>query len=187
MGAGGFGRALLWLDGRCWNKKRVHRVYCEMGLDLSRRCEKRLADRPRQPLDCSLAPNRCWVLDFMHHALYCGRRFRTLSVIDEVNRGCLAGDDISGLLRMGRCARHRRTLYPAWQAESGCLHRALQPDEVLDAHLFANPQQVQAITDQWLVDYNEYRPHEALGGVSSPVQFMPRLSLAPNLYQPMPT
>ncbi|OZI27156.1 hypothetical protein CAL18_06375, partial [Bordetella genomosp. 7] len=58
--------------------------------------------------------------------------------------------------------------------------------EVLDAHLFANLQQVQAITEQWLIDYNEYRPHESLGDVP-PVQFMPRLTLAPNLYQPSST
>lgn len=58
--------------------------------------------------------------------------------------------------------------------------------EVLDAHLFANRQQVQAITDRWLVDYNEYRPHESLGGLP-PVQFMPRLTLAPIAYQPMST
>lgn len=35
-------------------------------------------------------------------------------------------------------------------------------------------QQVQPITNQWLVDYNEYRPHDSLGGVP-PVRFMPRL------------
>jgi transposase InsO family protein len=53
-------------------------------------------------------------------------------------------------------------------------------------HLFANLGQVQAITDQWLLDYNQYRPHESLGGLP-PVQFMPRLTLAPIVYQPMST
>ena len=58
--------------------------------------------------------------------------------------------------------------------------------EVLDAHLFANLEQVQAMTEQWLVDYNEYRPHEVLGGIP-PVQFMPRITHAPNLYRPQST
>ncbi len=47
-------------------------------------------------------------------------------------------------------------------------------------------EQVQAITDQWLIDYNEYRPHEALGNIP-PVQFMPRITTVPNLYRTMST
>ncbi|MYN12314.1 hypothetical protein GSY71_03995 [Pusillimonas sp. TS35] len=43
-------------------------------------------------------------------------------------------------------------------------------------------EQVQAITSQWLTGYNEYCPNEALGELP-PVQFMPRLTFAPNLYQ----
>src|SRR5690606_31940860 len=46
--------------------------------------------KSRDRSDLSSEPNRCWALDFMHDALYCGRRFRTLNVIDEANRECLA-------------------------------------------------------------------------------------------------
>ncbi|MFD2454598.1 integrase core domain-containing protein [Ideonella paludis] len=46
--------------------------------------------------------------------------------------------------------------------------------EVLDANLFNSIEQVQAIADNWLTQYNEYRPHDALGGVP-PKQYMPRL------------
>ncbi len=49
----------LRLDDHCWNKKRVHRVYCDMGLNLPRRTKKRLPDRPRQPLALATEPNRC--------------------------------------------------------------------------------------------------------------------------------
>ena len=58
--------------------------------------------------------------------------------------------------------------------------------EVLDAYLFANLEQVQTITGQWLIDYNEYRPHEALGDIP-PVQFMPQLTRVPNLYRTLST
>ncbi len=35
-------------------------------------------------------PNRQWALDFMHDTLYCGKRYRTLNVLDEGTRECLA-------------------------------------------------------------------------------------------------
>lgn len=214
----------LRLDGRGWNKKRVHRVYCDMGLNLPRRCKKRLPDRPRQPLDLATEPNRCWALDFMHDALYCGRRFRTLNVIDEANRECLAIEvgvsipsarlirvlsrliDCYGspdAIRLDNGPEMISEAFTEWADAKGIAIRYIQPGkpnqnafierfnrtyrtEVLDAHLFANLEQVQAITDQWLVDYNQYRPHESLGGFP-PVQFMPRLTFAPIVYQPMST
>lgn len=57
---------------------------------------------------------------------------------------------------------------------------------MLDAHLFANLEQVQAITERSPVDYNEYRPHESLGGLP-PAHFRPRLTLAPIVYTPIST
>ncbi len=35
-------------------------------------------------------PNQQWALDFMHDTLYCGKRYRTLNVLDEGTRECLA-------------------------------------------------------------------------------------------------
>jgi putative transposase len=35
----------------------------------------------------------------------------------------------------------------------------------LDANLFDSISEVQAAADDWLMDYNEYRPHESLGDV----------------------
>jgi len=215
----------LRLDGQRWNHKRVHRVYCEMKLNLPRRGKKRLPDRPRQPLELAAEPNRCWALDFMHDALYCGRRFRTLNVIDEANRECLAIEvgtsstpssrlirvlsrlvDCYGTpeaIRMDNGPEMVSQAFTEWVGSKGIAVRYIQPEkpnqnafierfnrtyrtEVLDAHLFANLEQVQAITEQWLIEYNECRPHQSLGGLP-PVQFMPRITTAPNVYKPLPT
>ena len=97
---------------------------------------------------------------------------------------------------MGSGQKYRHPIYPARQAkpnqtkpnQNAFIERFNRTyrTEVLDAYLFTNLEQVQTITDQWLVDYNEYRPHEALGNIP-PVQFMPRLTRVPNLYRTMST
>jgi len=80
----------LRLDGHRGNHKRVWRVYCEMKLNLPRRKKKRLPERERQSMDVIPLPNRVWSMDFMSDALYAGRRFRTLNVLDEGIREALA-------------------------------------------------------------------------------------------------
>lgn len=47
-------------------------------------------------------------------------------------------------------------------------------NEVLDANLFDAISEVQQAADDWLIDYNEYRPHESLGDVP-PEVFKPRV------------
>src|SRR5439155_2333869 len=76
--------------GHPWNHKRVHRVYCALRLNLPRRTKRRVPTRLRQPLLAPSALNSIWALDFMLDALYGGRRFRTLNVLDEANREALA-------------------------------------------------------------------------------------------------
>lgn len=36
-------------------------------------------------------------------------------------------------------------------------------EEVLDAWLFDAVSEVQTVADEWLADYNEFRPHDSLG------------------------
>lgn len=49
-----------------------------------------LPKRTPQPLVVENKPNQQWALDFMHDTLYCGKRYRTLNVLDEGTRECLA-------------------------------------------------------------------------------------------------
>jgi putative transposase len=91
-GRWGFRKCYHWLrqHGELWNHKRVLRVYRSMNLNLPRRAKRRLPIRLRQPLEVPAAPGRMWSMDFMHDTLYCGKRFRTLNIIDEGVREALA-------------------------------------------------------------------------------------------------
>lgn len=50
-------------------------------------------------------------------------------------------------------------------------------DEVLDAYVFESIEQVREVTETWLREYNEERPHDSLGRVP-PLMFMPRRKTA---------
>jgi putative transposase len=201
------------LDGHRWNHKRVHRVYCALRLNLPRRSKRRVPKRARQPLVAPAALNGIWALDFMHDALYGGRRFRTLNILDEANREALAIEVgtlipaarvvrvLAQLIELyGRPAALRMDNGPELMAEvfvQWCEAHAIErlyiapgkPDqnafierfnrtyreEVLDAYVFESVAEVQTITDHWLPDYNDHRPHESLGRVP-PTSFLPRPS-----------
>ncbi|SUC47976.1 Integrase core domain [Providencia stuartii] len=80
----------LRFQGYPFNHKRVYRVYCRLGLNLKRRVKKILPKREKNLLLIEKVPNIQWALDFVHDSLYCGKRFRTLNIIDEGTRECLA-------------------------------------------------------------------------------------------------
>jgi len=56
-----------------------------MKLNLPRRTKRRLPTRIRQPLAAPSGLNQIWALDFMADALYGGRAFRTLNLIEELD------------------------------------------------------------------------------------------------------
>lgn len=72
-----------------YNHKRVHRIYCMLGLNLKRKPKKRLAPRTKLKLKQPVHKNECWSLDYMCDALKSGQRFRTANVIDDFNRECI--------------------------------------------------------------------------------------------------
>ena len=88
----GFGKLfpILRREGGRWNHKRVHRVYCMLKLNIRRRGKQRLPARTPEPLCVPESINQCWSMDFTHDALTCGRRFRTLNIVDDFNREALA-------------------------------------------------------------------------------------------------
>ncbi len=88
----GYRRLLILLqrEGVQMNHKRCYRLYTEEGLKVRRKRRKRIAGQPRSPLPLPDRPNRRWSLDFMADTLLDGRSFRTLNVVDDFTRECLA-------------------------------------------------------------------------------------------------
>jgi len=80
---------LLRREGHHCNHKLVYRLYREAGLSMRRRRRKRVAF-PRQPLAPPAGPNERWSMDFVTDALADGRRFRSLTIVDDFTRECPA-------------------------------------------------------------------------------------------------
>ena len=81
---------MLRRDGHNVNHKRVYRIYRAEGLIVRRRVRKRIAAVARQPLVLPSKPNERWSMDFVSDQLADGRVFRTLNVVDDLTRECLA-------------------------------------------------------------------------------------------------
>jgi putative transposase len=88
----GYRRLHVMLRREGWeiNRKRVYRVYRDLGLAVRRKKRKRVAQANRLPRVVPIAPNIQWSIDFMRDTLSSGRVFRTLNVVDDATRECLA-------------------------------------------------------------------------------------------------
>ncbi len=81
---------LLKRKGWAINHKLVYRIYRAEGLTVRRRIRKRIAAARRLHLDTPARPDQRWSMDFVSDALADGRVFRTLNIIDDYSRECVA-------------------------------------------------------------------------------------------------
>ena len=81
---------LLRRDGLVVNIKRVLRVYREANLQVRKRVKRRVALGRGDPAPIVSRMNQRWSLDFVHDMLDSGRRIRTLNIVDDFTRECLA-------------------------------------------------------------------------------------------------
>jgi putative transposase len=218
----GFGKLfpLIRRQGHSWNHKRVHRIYCALGLNIRRKGKRRLPNRNPDPLRVPESINQCWSADFMSDALWCGRRYRTFNVVDDFNREALMIDIdlnlpaqrvIRALERIaawrGYPARLRvdngpelTSVYMAqWAEEHGVELEFIQPgkptqnsfierfnrtyrEEVLSLYIFKTLSEVRQITESWLEEYNEIRPHESLGNLTPSEYLGDHIQLSASTY-----
>jgi putative transposase len=81
---------LLAREGMGMNHKKLLRLYREEGLTLRRWRGRKRATGTRAPMAVPQGPNQRWSLDFVADALFWGRRFRVLAVVDDFTREALA-------------------------------------------------------------------------------------------------
>lgn len=199
----GYRRLTVLLRREGWpvNHKRVYRLYREEGLGVRRRKRKRIGAVERQPLTTPTRPNQRWSMDFVSDALTDGRKFRSLNIVDDYNRECLAAQvdtSIPGarVVRVLEQLRERRGLpqvlvmdngpefagraLDAWAYQQGVRLHFIDPgkpvqnafiesfngkmrDECLNEHWFLSLGEARETIEAWRRDYNEVRPHSALG------------------------
>ena len=89
-----YGYQRLWVllrrEGWEVNHKRVYRLYVEGGLKLRKRRRRARAQVERVPLAPPTQAGERYSMDFMRDTLSDGRVFRTLNIVDDYTRECLA-------------------------------------------------------------------------------------------------
>ena len=192
---------LLRREGWAVNHKRVYRLYREEGLAVRRRKRKRMGAGERSPLAVPTQPNHRWSMDFVSDSLSDGRKMRSLNIVDDYSRECLATEVDTSLpgMRVVRVLEQlgeRRGLPEVLVMDNGPefagqaldvwayarkvrLH-FIEPgkpmqnafvesfngkfrDECLNEHWFVSLADARRKIEAWRQDYNEVRPHSALG------------------------
>jgi putative transposase len=84
----GYRRVHVLLSREGWqvNHKWVYRLYRLQGLSLRLKTRKKRVSGVRAVQAAPTAPNHCWSMDFMSDSLYDGRRFRLLTLVDNMSR-----------------------------------------------------------------------------------------------------
>ena len=193
---------LLLREGFHVNRKRVYRIYREEGLNLRRKRPRRhvtAARRIERPGATKI--NESWSMDFVSDALFDGRRFRALTLVDNFSRECLTiradqriqGGDVAELLdrvaavkgtpdriRVDHGPEFISKALDLWAYQSGVTLDFSRPgkptdnayiesfngsfrDECLNVNWFLSIDDAREKIEQWRQEYNEFRPHSALG------------------------
>ena len=172
---------LLRREGYEINHKRVHRLYRQEGLMVRRRLRKRIAAGKRVPLPLPVQPDERWSVDFMSDQLADGRVLRTLNIVDDFTRECLAIEvdtSLSGhrivrvLEELGAEARRPRSLVmdngpeltskalDAWAYRTGVELRFIQPGKpVQNAYVesFNGKFRDECLSEHWFQSLDEAR------------------------------
>ena len=79
--------ALLSREGWQVNRKRIYRLYCEMGLQMRHKPpRRRVQAKLREDRQPARGPNDCWSMDLMADQTFEGHKLRVLTIVDNFSR-----------------------------------------------------------------------------------------------------
>ena len=217
----GYWRIFTLLRREGWpdNHKRIYRIYKEEGLNLRSKRPKRSrsAAHRLERIEFSTI-NQCWSMDFIADQLFDGRKFRSLTIVDNYSRKCLAirvGQSLRGtdvVEVMEKIRAENQAVPNRIQVDNGgeFISKALDKwaydnqvtldfsrpgkptdnpyiesfhgsfrDECLNVHWFLSLEDAQEKIEAWRQDYNSFRPHSSLGGLT-PEEAIEKLNLCPD-------
>jgi putative transposase len=186
----GYRRLTVLLRREGWpvNHKRVYRLYRAEGLGVRRRKRKRIGAVERQPLTIPTRQNERWSMDFISDALSEGRKFRSLNIVDDFNRECLAAEvdtSIPGarVVRVLERLRERRGLpqilvmdngpefagqaVDVWAYEQGVRLHFIEPGKpVQNAFIesFNGKMRDECLNEHWFLSWGKLGRRLKLGG-----------------------
>jgi len=202
---------MLKREGFTDNHKRVHRVYCEIGLNLRTKRPRRNRSAQHRVERVELCrAQQIWSMDFVADQLFDGRKFRILRVVDNFAKKCprlmadqhIKGADVVAFLEM---AVQREGAVPEriqvdngsefiskeldrWAYENKVVLDFSRPgkptdnpyiesfngkfrDECLSVNWFTSLNDVRQKIEVWRNEYNGFRPHYSLSGLT-PLEFL---------------
>ena len=140
----GFWRIFVLMRREGWkvNHKRVYRLYKEEGLNLrTKRLRRNRSAATRLDRPVLSAPNQLWSMDFVSDALFNGKKFRALTLVDNHTRECLA--IVVGQSLTGACVAEAPSDVIASGQE---LPKRIQTDN--------GPEFISVVLDKWAYDNN---------------------------------
>ena len=186
------------------NHKRVERIWRREGLKVPQKQPKRGRLWLNDGACIRLRPeykDHVWSYDFVEERTSNGRKFRTLNIIDEFTRECLAikvnrklnsQDVIDELfklfvyrgipdhIRSDNGSEFTAKIVRKWLNRLGVKTLFIEPgspwengyiesfngklrDELLNREIFTTLEEAKVLIEQWRREYNQVRPHSALG------------------------
>lgn len=85
--------AVLKREGLVKNHKQTERLYYRvLKLSIRRKARKKLRSQARESLAVAVRANQRWSMDFIFDVLENGRRIKSLNIVDDYTRECLAAE-----------------------------------------------------------------------------------------------